>query len=495
MFTEHILGLLIKNKKNDILIDMRGFLSKNQRQKQIISRLKNENKKLRDENKNLKEEVKTIKLQLEQALLSIEELQRIIFGKKKRKDDDDNNPDKMELPDSRPPKRRPSSSYRRTIPKEDEITDYEDCHIDNCPGCGSQLTDFKIVVRYIEDILPLSEWFRALKRVTKKHITTGYCSHCRKRVSAEELRKQTVSIGENVGQFVVFTNIILRLSCSQIVDFLSGTIRFNISKGEIVNILERQAGKLRPEFERLRRGIRGQPGVHMDETSWKVQTDSKAGGNYAWVMAGTQNTDTVFMLGKNRGKGNAEELLGKDNEQVGISDDYGAYKNLFFKHALCWAHPHRKLRDLKDSGNLDADKKEHCKTVYSAFAGLYAKVKETTEKPFVRKNRQRDKRQLMAEFEKIIIPHENEPVKLRKIKERLAEQKECYFTCITEPGIPADNNKAERSLRHLVLKRKNCYGSKTDKGAEIGSILYSVLLSTWWRDKQNFFQNFEKLAI
>jgi hypothetical protein len=56
------------------------------------------------------------------------------------------------------------------------------------------------------------------------------------------------------------------------------------------------------------------------------------------------------MLGKSRGKGNAEELIeGMSEESVGISDDYGAYKNLFKYHQLCWAHPYRKLRDLAKS--------------------------------------------------------------------------------------------------------------------------------------------------
>jgi len=474
---------------------MRGFLNKNQRQKQIISRLKNENKKVREENKALKEEIQTIKQQLEKALLSIEELQRIIFGKKKKKDEYKNDDDKNDKNGiEKEKKKRDPASYRRPIPQENEVTDYEDCPVNNCPDCGSCLTNIKTIARYIEDILPLSEWFSALKTVKKKFITTGYCSHCKKRISAEPLGKQTVCLGENIKQFVAFANIILKLSYSQISDFLNGAIHFNISDGEIANILESQAGKLRPEFERLLHNIRGQPGVHLDETTWKVQTDSKTKGNYGWVMTGAESTDTVFLLGRNRGKGNAEELLGKNNKQTGITDDYGAYQNLFEKHALCWAHPHRKLRDLKDSGNLETNKKAHCKDVFGIFAELYAKVEKITKEPFIRKKRQKVKKHLMAEFEQVIVPNKNDPYKLQKIKERLTAQKEYYFTCITEPGIPTDNNKAERSLRHLVLKRKNCYGSKTEKGAKISSILYSVLLSHWWKSKQSFFTEYEKLA-
>jgi hypothetical protein len=79
---------------------------------------------------------------------------------------------------------------------------------------------------------------------------------------------------------------------------------------------------------------------------------------------------------------------------------------------------------------------------------------------------------------------------LRKIKIRLKAQKDYYFICLEEKGIPMDNNKAKQALRHLVLKRKNSYGSKTQAGANKMGILYSVLLSSGWRSKKAFFQEY-----
>lgn len=475
---------------------MKGFLNKNQRQKQIISRLKNENDKLRQIIGEQDRRIKYLETRLEQALLQIEELQRIIFGKKKGRNNNDQNNDKNNSSptNSNDSRRRDPLSYRRPVPSENEVTSYQKCHIDNCPTCGQQLTNIKVVVRYLEDLLPLTEWHQALKRVTKKFITTGYCSRCQKRVASEPLSKQTVSLGKNVKQFVSFSNIILRLSYQQISDILTSCCQFNLSDGEITNILEKQANQLLPEYERLLHNIRGQPGAHYDETSWSVQKDSATGGNYAWIMTGTETSNTIFSLGKNRGKGNALELKGKNNnEQVGITDDYGAYQNLFRKHQLCWSHPHRKLRDLKDSDCLPIDKREHCQNVYESFTELYQKVQTIVAEPFIKEKREKSKKQLMAKFDQIVIPQVSDPVKLRKIKERLRKQKECYFTCIIEQGIPPDNNKAERALRHLVLKRKNSYGSKTQKGALNLSILCSVLLSYWWQSKLQFFKNYTKL--
>jgi hypothetical protein len=60
-------------------------------------------------------------------------------------------------------------------------------------------------------------------------------------------------------------------------------------------------------------------------------------------------------------------------------------------------------------------------------------------------------------------------------------------------GIPMDNNKAERGLRPLVIKRKISFGSKTGKGAENLGILFSVLMSLWWKQPPNFFSAYADL--
>lgn len=471
---------------------MKGQLTTEQRLKQVNSRLINENSKLRQENTELKQRLTYLEEQLEKALLYIEELQAIVFKKKKKKNDDQDNGNNLNGDNSnsaKQSKKRDSSSYRRPTPPVEEITDQEESHIDCCPHCHSELTKIKIIERYIEDILPLVEWYKTLKKVTKRLITTGYCPCCQKRVSAEPIPKQTVTLGENIKQLVTFANVIQQLSYRQLSDFLEGVLHFKLSKGEIINILEEQSFQLRPESERMRANIRGQPGAHFDETTWKVQKGEY--GNYAWVMTGVKDLDTIFLLGRNRGQGNIVELQGEDNYgQIGISDDYAAYKNIFEKHALCWSHPHRKLRDLKNSDYLSPKKRKQCGLAYEKFAQLYSQVKETATKPFSLEERTNVKKQLMIDFEKITVPHPDDPIKLRKIKERLLEQQECYFTCITEPNIPPDNNKAERALRHLVLKRKKSFGSKTQKGADMMSILYSVILSLWWKSKETFFQEY-----
>ena len=107
----------------------------------------------------------------------------------------------------------------------------------------------------MEDILPMQEWFKKLKKVTKQFIPTGYCSHCKKQTSAIPLSPQIAGLGQNIRQFIAFADVVLQLSYDQIQDFLEGSLHFNVSNGEIVNSLEEQSIGLAPEFERLSRTL------------------------------------------------------------------------------------------------------------------------------------------------------------------------------------------------------------------------------------------------
>lgn len=475
----------------------KGIITTEQRQKQVISRLINENAKLRLKYKEditeCNEKIAILEEKLEKALLYIEELQKHVFRGKKKNDDEDNDNKPMGGRSSGS-SQRSNSSYRRPLPKEEEITDEETHHIESCPDCQTKLTKLRILEFYEEDILPIMDWFRVLKKIKRIKITTGYCPLCQKRVSAIPIPKQKVSLGRNIRQLIVFQNTIEQFSHSQILDFLRSCLHLKISEGEIIRILAGEAQKLKPAYEDLLKSIREQPAVHMDETGWKLAFPGAFGGDFIWAMTGASNSDVVYAFGKNRGLGNAKTLLGDEFHGVGITDDYNAYKNIFGrgKHALCWAHPDRKLRDLKNSGYLSKKKKENCKQVSAAFSELYGEIREIASSIFVREERPEDKKILMEKFKNIMAPNKHDPSKLISIKKRLLEQIECYFVCIAEPGVPPDNNKAERILRHLVIKRKKSFGSKTPRGADIMSTLYSVVMSLWFRSKENFFKAYNE---
>jgi transposase len=453
---------------------------------------KQEDEKLRAENKALKAQLKEKDAQIEQLLLRVEQLEEMVFGRKKDDDSGDSAVITTRQHERKSEKnKRTADSYRRAIPKRSDITKRTPYPLKHCPECDTKLTRKKIVIRYIEDIVLPTEK-QPLKTVEKQTIESGYCSQCDYRMSVVPIPRHTVTLGSNIQQFIVYAVTVLRLSFSLVSTFLETTYGISVSDGEIASIQEKHSLQLLPEYEAMKNRIRGKPAAHYDETGWPVQKETT--GKFAWVMVDTEGDEMVFTLGQTRGKGNAEKLRG-DSDHIGISDDYPGYKNTFKIRQLCWAHPNRKLRDLARSKILSCAKRNRCAITYAAFMVLYAKVDRASKRePFHLPSRKRLMTMHMKEFMTITRIHCSDPQKLKIIKTSLRENSEHYFTCLLYEGVPPDNNMAERSLRHLVIKRKTSLGSKTDRGAKAMEILMSVMLSLYRKNPDsNFFPEYAKL--
>lgn len=431
---------------------------------------------LRDENRELRKEIKALKLvvseqqkTIDDLKLQIEELRTMVFGRKKKKDGDDE--DDPATPKEKTP--RSGDSYKRPLPKDEEVTEVVTHPLSLC-RCGTEMTRKHTSVFYEEDI-PIPA-----KKIVRKHrVERAYCLKCKKWLSAIPLPNHKVILGRNVQKYVCYLNVCCRLSFTQVQNVLSDTYALNISQGEIAKILERESIHLRPFFEQLKAKIRGEPGVHLDETGWKLLQGGDT--SYSWVMSGTESKESVFLAGESRGGGNAEKLLGEHFSGFVVSDDYGAYKKLK-RHQLCWAHLLRKFRDLARSGELPDIQRKRCKEEYARVSLLYDDLKQHRSGECYDGFERR-----LAELSVI---KQNEPKKLARIKTTLRKNIPNYLTCLSDARIPLTNNLAERALRHLVLKRKISFGSLTKRTAENFAVLVSVLLSLKQRFQSNFFREY-----
>lgn len=157
------------------------------------------------------------------------------------------------------------------------------------------------------------------------------------------------------------------------------------------------------------------------------------------------------------------------------------------------SHPQRKLRDLHEAKTLSLESRAACTKSYQAFSLLYADLEKTLATDYQKDVWLQKRVEFLQRIQALAVVTAGDPQKLRAIKDSLRENAEKYVTCLLQPGIPADNNKAERGLRHIVLKRKISYGSKSQKGADTMSILCSTLLSAWWNKPKNFFTAYEQM--
>lgn len=371
----------------------KGIITTEQRQKQVISRLINNNAKLREKVAGLEKENINLRQKLENILLRMAELEKIIFGKKKKKPDDNRDDDNAGANQggSNGGNSRGKLSYCRPTPAREDVTDIEEHKISNCPDCGTRLTKKQIITRYIEDIKMAcldglgadGTWaISKTKQVIEQRIAKGYCPNCKTWHSAIPINPKVTRAGPNVRLFVAYAVNILRLSYEQTKNILADLYGFRISDGEITNLLEKTSRKLNPELARIKQRILASKSVHLDETGWLTGRDK----NYNWVMAAGDTEEAIFSIGKNRGKGNALDLLA-DFTGVRVTDCYSGYKNLAGEQAVCWSHLIRKFRDLKNNTNLEEAKKNFANELYGAASALYERVKQIKQTPFSKTER------------------------------------------------------------------------------------------------------------
>jgi transposase len=314
--------------------------------------------------------------------------------------------------------------------------------------------------------------------VIKHEVEKSWCENCKKWKQKIPLPNSEVVLGPNVQKYVCYLSVMRRLSFTQIQNLLYDTYQIQISQGEISKILDRESIHLGPFYEQLKEKIRDEPAAHLDETGWKLFTDPDK--SFSWVMSGSQSKESVFLIGENRGKGNADKLLGAYDGVV-VTDDYGAYRKLE-NHQLCWAHLLRKFRDLANSQELNENQSDYCKKEYSKLCLIYSDLKEKRQI----KNYDKFYKKLFN-FSKI---RANEPRKMARLKTTFLKNIPNYLTCLKDPDIPMTNNLAERSLRHLVLKRKISFGSFAKRTADNLAILLSCLMSLKQRHGSNFFTEY-----
>lgn len=436
-------------------------------QKLRIEKLVAENRVLRERITQLETENRALRLSVDDLKLQLEELRAIVFGKKRKKEEWRNNDVPPVSVISHTP--RPNGSYRRKLPQEDEITEIRNHPLDQCMRCGGSFSERESKTYYEEDI-PLPQ-----KKIVICHVVEkGYCKTCRSWSAGVLLPTAPVILGENVKRYVVYLSVICRESYAQIEDVLKQTYDFNISQGEIAKIMMKEGERLRPEYERLKAKIRGEPSIHLDETGWNILMHG--GRGFAWTMTGGASKDAVFALGKNRGKGNAEDLIG-NSKAIIVSDDYGAYRTLKNGHQLCCAHIVRKLRDLATTSEIGDAAGKYCRAPYETFVSIYADIETArqSKKPMAHYNK------LLERLVVFSVPCSADPKKLLRVKTQVAARPENYLTCLRFPNVAPDNNAAERSLRHLVIKRKISFGSISKRTAETMAILLSLLFS--WKQR------------
>jgi len=425
---------------------MQGELSRETRLEILVTRLKASNVLVRAELKSLRAELKQRDrriTELEGKLVDKEQQRKLLLSymyKPGKKEGDDSSPAK--------PKggRKPGLAFHRPSPKDSEVTEEQTWSVKQCPICKHQVGEaVDTVVKYEEDI------DLAPRKIIKKYtITRHWCSHCETYVKSKDT-PNIPRLGLNCLGYILYARYRLRLPVNKIRESLLDLYDFAISDGEIVEKLKEAETLFGKNYEAICELIKQAAVVHADETGWRMD------GENWWLWVFLTDQGVRYIIEDTRGKGVAEDALGKKEDRVIISDGYSAYQNLPGDKQQCWVHLIRVAKIASPPLHED-------------LVRLYVKLGEELTKSLS----DRDPPWFARRLQQLIVASYSEPA-AQKVQARMERHATRLLTCLRYEGVLPENNPAERAIRPQVVMRKIFGGSRSLAGAKAHEVNTSVI--------------------
>jgi hypothetical protein len=235
------------------------------------------------------------------------------------------------------------------------------------------------------------------------------------------------------------------------------------------------AAQGRPLYEDLLEKIRTSEVVHADETSWR----SDGVGHFLWV-AGNENL-TFFHIDRHRSAEVARAIFGEDFDGTLVRDRYAAYNGIGRDWQVCIAHILTKTKEIRAEHELlpptekDAAVAPFCDRLMDLCSRLCDAGQKLKAGDLPWKAATKIKKRFVRELNTVCKQTLRfKPAEILRTYLVGPEQK-FLFTFLRRPGVPPTNNHAEQSLRHLVIFRKICFGTRSQNGLETHSILPSLV--------------------
>jgi transposase len=323
-----------------------------------------------------------------------------------------------------------------------------------CPQCGRRLETKGAASRTVLDVQPLR------RRTVCYQLDQKYCSHCHKlfRAAAPGVLPRAL-LSNRLLAHVAVQHYVYGVTLGQLAQQL------DVGGGTLVGALHQVARRLQPACEQLVEDYRKALVKHADETGWR--TDGRNG--YAWLFC--TETISIFRFRQSRSGQVALQVLGtKRLRGVLVVDRYKGYNRAPCALQYCYAHLLRDTEDLEKEFPEQAEIRQFA----SAFAPLLARAMQLRAMPLTEAEFRLQADRTQQEIQALVQGPAQHPG-IQEIQNIFREQAQRLYHWAKSPKIPADNNRAERELRPLVIARKISFGSQSKDGARTRETLMTVL--------------------
>jgi len=454
-------------------------------------------KQLPDDVQTLKQMVLTLLAQIDDLNGQLLYLKRQMFGKKSEK----LNPaqrllfenlyhevqakleeQKPATPKTAPPQKNATHNGRRPLPPglRREVIAIEPSPEEKiCPVCGGAKQCIGAEETEKLEFVPASFY-------VKKYVRSKYaCKACQGQVAIGPLPPMAVDKG--IAGEGLLAHIITSKYCDHNpLHRLAGMIErhgVEINVSTMCDWVGQCADLLAPLVKRMHEKILQSPKINTDDTPIPIKSPHRPGATYngyLWVYI-DDRYDVVFDFTPNRSREGPMAFLGDYAGKV-QADAYSGYDEYFRRTKAteigCHAHARRKFDYALDTDPVRAARLlvlwgrlyeiERVAKQEKYHSAQLLEARQTQARPILTQIKQ-----LLEEYRRQVLPQSP----IGKAITYALNQWEALQRYTDDPTLEIDNNLSERTLRMVVLGRKNYLFAGSEAGAKRAAIIYSLVAS------------------
>ena len=202
-----------------------------------------------------------------------------------------------------------------------------------------------------------------------------------------------------------------------------------------------------------------------DETTWRTHGQRR----YVWMATG--NRSTAVLITGHRDRASSLALLG-DVDLPLVTDRYVAYKSVTH-HQYCLAHWKRNLKKLElypKAAEIQCHLEIDLDWVFEIWR-KYRSGELSSKQWYSRTHYRRRGIESTLHYYSRAGPDQE----VRALCESWLKDSANFWTYLRVPGMEPTNNRTERELRPLVVRRKINGGTRSDQGERFVERMYSVI--------------------
>jgi transposase len=344
-----------------------------------------------------------------------------------------------------------------------------------------------------QGLIPLDDWFivQQVELVDKPFLVTEH--RARKYRDGRTGRivmaplpaavKAAGLVGPRLSALAAYQKGDCHMSYSTIQRFWNEVLGIPISRGQLVNLVQKASGAFETPYEELREALVEQRHLGVDESGHKDCGDRL----WAWCFRAPQFT--VFHIDPSRGSDVLKEILTESFGGVLGSDYFSAYLKFLADCGVliqfCWAHLIRDIRFLAEHTDKSLSRwgRKLLDWVHKLFE-TWHRAGQLTEAGFARS---------MDDIRRGFLQAVRRPPprgEARTLADRFrGRQADNYFHFLTMPGIEPTNNQTEQAIRHLVIDRHITQGTSGQRGQQWCQRVWTIL-ATCRQQKRRVFEFF-----